>query len=81
MCTLMQKDALIERVASVQALIARKTPRTDKRTADQNRIVEIRGFLYDSLPEDIDFQTIADECNALHQKYSALPKPSVEVAA
>lgn len=76
MCTLMQKDALIERVASVQALIARKTPRTGKRTADQNRIVEVRRLLYDSLPEEIDFQAIADECYALHQKYSALPKPN-----
>ena len=53
MCTLMQKDALIERVASVQALIARKIPRTGKRTTDQNRIVEVRRLLYDSLPEVI----------------------------
>lgn len=81
MCTLMQKDALIERVASVQALIARKTPRTGKRTADQQRIVEIRSFLYDSVPENIDFQAIADECNALYQKYSILPKPQLEAAA
>lgn len=79
MCTLMQKDALIERVASVQALIARKTPRTGKRSADQDRIVSLRRFLYASAPESIDFEAVADECNALHQKYSALPK--LEVAA
>lgn len=81
MCTLMQKDALIERVASVQALIARKTPRTDKRTTDQQRIVEIRSFLYNSFPENIDFQVIADECNVLYQKYSVLPKPRLEADA
>ena len=74
MCTLMQKDALIERVACVQALIARKTPRTGKRTADQDRIVSLRRFLYASAPESIDFKAVADECNALHQKYAALPK-------
>ena len=74
MCTLMQKDALIERVAYVQALIARKTPRTGKRTADQDRIVSLRRFLYASGPESIDFKAVADECNALHQKYAALPK-------
>lgn len=71
----MQKDVLIEYVASVQALIACKTPRTGRRTADQNRIVEIRRFLYDSLPEDIDFQVVVDECNALKQKYSKQPSP------
>ena len=41
----MQKDALIERVASVQALISRKTPYSDVRSEDQKRIAELRGFL------------------------------------
>ena len=38
MATLMQKDALIERVASVLAMIARKTPRSEGRTPDQSRL-------------------------------------------
>lgn len=74
MCTLMQKDALIERVASVQALIARKTPRTGERTADQNRIVALRRHLYASKPEEISFDAVKDECNELYRKYSAMPK-------
>lgn len=74
MATLMQKDALIERVASVQALISRKTPLSDTRTDDQQRITALRGFLYDNDPEDIDFYKVAAECQQLHDKYTAMPK-------
>lgn len=69
----MQKDALIERVASVQALISFKTPYSDVRSEDQMRITELRGFLYDTKPENIDFDRIAEECNLLYQKYDAIP--------
>lgn len=73
MATLMQKDALIERVASVQALISRKTLYSEVRSEDQKRIAELRGFLYDTKPENIDFGRVAEECNTLHQKYSIMP--------
>lgn len=73
MATLMQKDALIERVASVQALISRKTPYSEVRSEDQKRIAKLRGFLYDTKPENIDFDRVAEECNTLHQKYSIMP--------
>lgn len=43
MATLMQKDALIERVASVLAMIARKIPRSEGRTPDQSRLVALPG--------------------------------------
>ena len=78
MCTLMQKDALIERVASIQALIARKMRHTGKRTADQTRLVQLRRFLYAHPPEEIDFQAVADECLAICQKYAPMPKPEQE---
>lgn len=70
MATLMQKDALIERVASVLAMIARKTPRSEGRTPDQNRLVALRRELYASEPEDIDFDEVVSECNQIYQKYS-----------
>ena len=73
LATLMQKDALIERVASVQALISRKTPYSEVRSEDQKLIAELRGFLYDTKPENIDFNRIAEECNVLYQKYDAIP--------
>jgi len=73
LATLMQKDALIERVASVQALISRKTPYSEVRSEDQKRIAELRGFLYDTKPENIDFNRIAEVCNLLYQKYDAIP--------
>lgn len=71
MATLMQKDALIERVASVLAMIARKTPRSEDRTPEQSRLVALRRELYASEPEDIDFEKVVAECNQIHQKYSA----------
>ena len=70
MATLMQKDALIERVASVLAMIARKTPRGEDRTPEQSRLVALRRELYASEPEDIDFEKVVAECNQIHQKYS-----------
>ena len=70
MATLMQKDALIERVASVLAMIARKTPRSDGRTPEQSRLVALRRELYASEPEDIDFDKVVSECNQIYQKYS-----------
>ena len=70
MATLMQKDALIERVASVLALIARKTPRGEGRTPEQSRLVALRRELYASEPEDIDFEKVVAECNQIHRKYS-----------
>lgn len=74
MCTLMEKDALLERVASIQALISRKTPNNGERTPDQNRIAELRNFLYFSDPEEIAFNAVKDECNELYNKYSVMPK-------
>lgn len=75
MATLMQKDALIERVASVLAMIARKTPprktpRSEGRTPEQSRLVALRRELYASEPEDIDFDKVVSECNQIYQKYS-----------
>ena len=67
MATLMQKDALIERVASVLAMIARKTPRSEGRTPEQSRLVALRRELYAS---DIDFDKVVSECNQIYQKYS-----------
>ena len=69
MCTLMEKDALIERVASIQALIARKTTRNGgEHTPDQKRIAELRQYLYFTESDDISFKDVKDECNALYQK-------------
>ena len=73
MATLMEKDALIERVASVRALISRKTPYSEVRTDDQKRMTELRSFLYSTDPEDIDFWAVAGECQTMYEKYAAMP--------
>lgn len=46
MAALVEKDALIERVASVWALISLKTPYSGVPTDDQKRMTELCSFLY-----------------------------------
>lgn len=46
---------------------------SEVRSEDQKRIAELRGFLYDTKPENIDFNRIAEVCNVLYKKYDAIP--------
>ena len=71
MATLMEKVALIERVASLLAMIARNRPRSEGRTEEQHKLVALRRELYASNPKDIDFDKTVAECNQIYQKYSA----------
>lgn len=66
----MQKDALIERIASLLALIAKKRNYSTERTVEQTRLVELRRYLYSSIPDEIDFEEIVFECNEIDKKYS-----------
>ncbi|QEY27133.1 hypothetical protein D0T92_04080 [Neisseria zalophi] len=72
----MEKDALLERVASVQALISCNTPLSVELTSDQEAISDLRRFLYRTAPGDIDFQAVAKECQVMFEKYQ-----SIEVTA
>lgn len=74
MATLVEKDALIERVTSVRALISLKTSYSGVPTDNQKRMTELRSFLYSSYPEDINFWAVADECKTIYEKYAAMPK-------
>ncbi len=58
MCTLMGKDALLERGATVQAMIARKVPTVEtlKSNPDHVAIGKMMGHLYTSIPDDVDFE-------------------------
>lgn len=67
MCTLMQKDVLIEMVATAQAELSRHLalPLND----DQISLSRLRGELYRTEPDLIDFEKTAKQIRELQQKY------------
>lgn len=71
MCTLMQKDVLIEMVATAQADLSKKLalPLNE----DQISLSLLRGEIYRSEPELIDFEQIATQIQQVSQKYQHLP--------
>lgn len=71
MATLMEKDVLIEVVAGALASISRKTDDIEeyKNNVDRNRLLEIRYFLYDTFPHEIDYQKVLTECLDIEKKY------------
>lgn len=73
MATIMEKDVLIEVVASGLALISRKLKYNleylNNNNEDNNRLIEIRNYLYSTFSDDIDYEKILSECKAIKQKY------------
>lgn len=71
MATLMEKDVLIEVVGSVLAFVRTKASNIEeyKNNADRNRLLEIRYFLYDTFPHEIDYQKVLTECQNIKKKY------------
>ena len=72
MATIMEKDVLIEVVASGLALISRKFKYNLEylnNNEDHNRLTEIRNYLYSTFSDEIDYEKILSECKAIKQKY------------
>ena len=71
MATIMEKEVLIEVVASSLALISRKSNYQEhlNHNEDCNRLIEIRNYLYSTFPHEINYDTILSECKAIKQKY------------
>lgn len=71
MATIMEKDVLIEVVASNLALISRKLNNQEylNHNEDCNRLIEIRNYLYSTLPHEIDYEKILSECQSIKNKY------------
>lgn len=71
MCTLMQKDVLIEMVATAQADLSKRLPLP--LNEDQISLSRLRGEIYRSEHEKIDFDLIAAQIQQVSQKYQHLP--------
>lgn len=72
MATIMEKEVLIEVVASSLALISRKLNYQEyllNNNEDRNRLIEIRNYLYSTWPHEINYEKILSECKAIKQKY------------
>ena len=69
MCSLMEKDALIEKVAETMALIARRKEMV--KNSDENSIAmgALTNKIYRSKPETLDFGVIVRQCDSVQAKY------------
>lgn len=72
MCTLMQKDVLIEEVSATASFIAYRTPLNTK-SEDLIECSEIRENLLITSPQHIDKQNILNRLKFLKDKYLKLP--------
>lgn len=68
MCTLMEKDLLIDILAEAIAFVAYREQEGED-TTESIRLMEIRDFIYSSSPEKIDFDKIQKEINELKKPY------------
>ena len=68
MCTLMEKDALVELVSDVQAYMARHNP-SDDRKPEQTEISQIKGWLHSTNPDFIDFDGVVKHCHKLKNQF------------
>lgn len=73
MCTLMQKDVLIEVVANAQATISKRTAPNTPRNDDQRFLSNLRDELYSTHPDKIDYQRTLDDVKNIKEKYKNLP--------
>lgn len=73
MCTLMQKDSLIHLVAEAQATLTLRIDPQAPFSDDELRLGEIHNFIYDSSPDDIDFDNVSKEIMSIDSKYKNLP--------
>ncbi len=71
MCTLMQKDVLIELIATAQADLSKRLelPLND----DQIYLSRLRSEIYRSEPDALDFQLLSTQVKQISDKYYSLP--------
>lgn len=73
MCTLMQKDVLIEMVANTMATIDLRTAPNAEDNEDQLYLMNLRDDLYSSHHDNIDFKLLSTRVKSIKEKYIGLP--------
>ena len=69
MCSLMEKDALIEKVAETMALIARRKEMVQNSEEDSIAMGALTNKIYRSKPDALDFGAIVKQCDTVQTKY------------
>ena len=69
MCSLMEKDALIEKVAETMALIARRKEMVQNSEEDSIARGALTNKIYRSKPDALDFGAIVKQCDTVQAKY------------
>lgn len=72
MCTVMQKDVLIELVAHAQATLAKRLPLP--LNDDQKTLAKLRGEIYSTPHYALDYENLCQVVNGIKDKYQNLPK-------
>lgn len=67
MCTLMQKDVLIELIATVQADLSKRLSLPFNE--DQRYLSRLRGEIYRSEPAALDFEQVSNQVRQIGLKY------------
>lgn len=73
MCTLMEKDVLIELVANAQAIVTKRVEKNSPLTDEEIRLGEIRDFIYSTAPEDISYMQIVNEVREIQKRFEDKP--------
>ncbi|HHF6946966.1 hypothetical protein ACXVWQ_08025 [Haemophilus sp. SZY H57] len=73
MCTLMQKDVLIEMVANTMATIDLRTEPNAVDNDDQHYLMNLRNKLYSTHHNNIDFDCLSIKVKSIKDKYVDLP--------
>lgn len=75
MCTLMEKDVLLDAISATTAFIAYRTPRAPDYTAtdDLKECSHLRYKILSSDPEQIDKPKVMEKLRSLKKKYLGLP--------
>lgn len=73
MCTLMQKDVLIELVAKTRSTISLRSAPDSPRNDDQAFLSTLRNDIYRTHHDKLDFEKIAAQVKAIKAKYEHQP--------
>ena len=74
MCTLMEKDVLIEEVSATAASISNRFLDDSALPKEFDRCADIRDYLLRTTPQNIDINVIRRELNTIRAKFINLPE-------
>ena len=76
MATLMEKDALIEKIAAVLALISRNMPVEQlSESEDSKNLSALLRKVYGTGEDELDFKDIVRQCNEIKTRHINLVEP------